>query len=73
MWHPNRQQWWVIWIATAVVLIAWWVSLDRATRAKTISYDVVQAEEIQQRVVGSVLVVAVLMVWSLSKKRPLML
>lgn len=34
MWYPNRKQWWVIWVATALVLLAWWGDLDRATIAK---------------------------------------
>lgn len=23
MWHPNTPQWWIIWIAAAVIVLAW--------------------------------------------------
>lgn len=35
MWYPNRRQWWVIWVATTLVLLAWWSDLDRAAIART--------------------------------------
>lgn len=59
MWHPNRAQWWVIWMCAAFALLIWLNSPVPAYHTG----------EQEHRMVYAVIIVGVLLVWQFANPK----